>query len=460
MAKRRSNGILKNLLKPEIEELIYQKDWQALKAVLESWHPQDIADLLEELPEADSALLFFLLPPQLQIEVFEVLESDAQLNLIRKIGDEKVKSLITDIAPDARVKLFEKLPPQIIQKLSSLLSPKDFKETLTLLGFPENSVGRLMTPEYIAVKPDWTVKKALEHIRAVGLEAETINMIYVIDDTGKLLDDIPLRRLILADPKQTIQEIMDKSFIAIRAYEDQEEAAKLMKRYDLIAMPVLDDNGILLGIVTIDDIVDVLEEEQTEDITKISAIGPKVDADIITRLKEIPIKKFYKSRISWLILLLVMDLITGSIIQGFEQTIAKYVVLVTFLPVLVDTAGNAGSQSATLVIRALALGTVQMRDWLYLLGKEIMIGGLLGLTMGAGISIMGFVRGRRFQIALVVITAMVINVIIGCAIGVLLPFIFKKLKKDPATASAPLVTTLADILGTAIYLGMAYLFLR
>lgn len=460
MAKRRYNGILKNLLKPEIEELIYQKDWQALKAVLESWHPQDIADLLEELPEADSALLFFLLPPQFQIEVFEVLETDAQLNLIRKIGDEKVKSLITDIAPDARVKLFEKLPPQIIQKLSSLLSPKDFKETLTLLGFPENSVGRLMTPEYIAVKPDWSVKKALDHIRAVGLEAETINMIYVIDDTGKLLDDIPLRRLILADPKQTIQEIMDKSFIAIGAYEDQEEAAKLMKRYDLIAMPVVDDNGILLGIVTIDDIVDVLEEEQTEDITKISGIGPKIDSDIITRLKEIPIKKFYKSRVSWLILLLFMDLITGGIINSFEKTIAKYVVLVTFLPVLVDTAGNAGSQSATLVIRALALGTVQMRDWLYLLGRELLIGGLLGLTMGAGISIMGLVRGRRLQIALVVVSAMVLNVIIGCAIGVLLPFIFKKLKKDPATASAPLVTTFADILGTAIYLGMAYLFLK
>lgn len=460
MAKRKQSGILKNLLKPEIQELIQLKDWQSLKTVLESWYPQDIADILEELPETDSALLFLLLSPQLQIEVFEGLESDAQLNLIKKISDDKVKLLITDIAPDARVKLFEKLPPQIIQKLSLLLSPQDFKETLTLLGFPENSVGRLMTPEYIAVKPEWTVKKSLDHIRVVGFEAETINIIYVIDDIGRLLDDIPLRRLILADPKQTIQEIMDRNFIAINVLKDQEEAAALMKRYDLIAMPVVDEHNILLGIVTIDDIVDVLEEEQTEDITKISAIGPKIDTDIITKLKEIPIKKFYRSRISWLILLLVMDLITGGIIHSFEETIAKYVVLVTFLPVLIDTAGNAGSQSATLVIRALALGTVQMRDWFYLLGKELVIGTLLGLTMGIGISIMGFIRGRQVQIAIVVIIAMIVNVVIGCAVGVLLPFIFKKLKRDPATASAPLVTTLADILGTGIYLGMAYIFLK
>jgi magnesium transporter len=458
MARRR-NGILKHLLKPEIEELLQAKDWESLKSVLESWYPQDIADLLEELPETDSAVLFLLLSSGLQVEVFEALERDAQLNIIKKIGDERVKELISEIAPDARVKLFEKLPPQIIQKLSSLLSPKDFKETLTILGFPENSVGRLMTPEYIAVRPDWTIKKALDHIREVGLEAETINMIYVVDDQGHLLDDIPLRRLILAEPKKTVAEIMDKTFVAISAYEDQEEAVKLMERYDLIAMPVVDENGRLLGIITIDDIIDVLQEEQTEDIVKISGLGPQIDTEAITRLKEIPLKRIYRSRVIWLILLLATNFISGGIIHSFELTIAKYVVLVTFLPVLIDTAGNAGSQSATLVIRAMALGTVSSRDWLFLLGKELIIGVLLGLTMGAGISILGFIRGGRVEITLIVVGAMVINVIVGSMIGVLLPFIFKKINVDPATASAPLVTTLADIFGCAIYLGMAYMFL-
>ncbi|RKY26735.1 MAG: magnesium transporter, partial [Candidatus Omnitrophota bacterium] len=346
------------------------------------------------------------------------------------------------------------------RKLLNILPPEERREALQLLDYPENSVGRLMTPDYVALKKSWTVEEAIEHIRKYGKDAETINMLYVVDENWHLVDEIPIRRLILAERTQTIESLMDYHFISIAANSDQEEAIKLFEKYNLVALPVTDSESRLLGIITVDDIIDAIREEQTEDFTRFSAIKAKsIDLELFTRIKEIPFRKIFRARISWLFLLLIMDLVTGGIIQGFQETIAKYVVLVTFLPVLVDTAGNAGSQSATLVIRALALGTVKLKDWLFLLGRELLVALGLGLTMGLGISFMGFLRGGSLQVASVVVLAMVINVIVGCLVGVLLPFIFTRLKKDPATASTPLITTLADIMGTGIYLGIAYLML-
>ena len=286
-------------------------------------------------------------------------------------------------------------------------------------------------------------------------------MLYVVDNDWKLLDDIPIRRIILAENDLFVKDIMDHHYISINVNEDQEKAIKLFRKYNLVALPVLDEKNYFLGIVTVDDILDALQEENTEDFTKIGAVDIETkDLNFITNLKDVSISKIYKSRISWLFTLLIMDLLTGGIIQGFEATIAKYVVLVTFLPVLVDTAGNAGSQSATLIIRAMALGTVQKKDWLFLLGKEFFVATLIGITMGLGISIMGFVRSKNFIIVGVVVISMIVNVIIGSLIGILLPFIFSKLKKDPATASTPLITTLADVIGTGIFLGIAYLILE
>jgi len=454
------NGLVSRLLIPEIKELIEQRDWRVLKDILCHWPVQDIADILGNLNTEDAIILFRLLPKRLQSAVFSEIEPDMQLALLQKMTDERIREVLAELSPDDRTELFEELPGKVVQKLLNLLPPEDRKESLKLLGFPENSVGRLMTSEYVALRPYWTVERAMKHIRRFGIDAETIDMVYVVDDNWRLLDDVPLRRIILADPKWTIEAVMDHRFISIEAHADQEEAVRLMKHYDLIALPVTDSAGVLLGIVTIDDVIDVLEEEHTEDFTKVSAIETHtVGAKFITKLREIPLRKIYRSRVTWLLTLLIMDLVTGGIIQGFEKTIAKYVVLVTFLPVLVDTAGNAGSQSATLVIRSMALGTIQMRDWLYLLRREFLIAGALGVTMGLGISVMGIVRGGSLLIAQVVVLAMIVNVIVGCTIGVLLPFIFARFKKDPAAASTPLITTLADILGTAIYLGIAYMLL-
>ncbi|MGB9721507.1 MAG: magnesium transporter [bacterium] len=460
MPKYKYNPLV-SLVMPEIREAISKKDWHTLKEFISTWEPVDITDLFKELNPEDMLIIFLLLPTSLQSAVFSKFDANTQEQILKNLNDHQVKTILAETKPDDRTELFEELPPHLLRRLLNFLSLEDRKELLSLLAYPRGSVGRLLTPDYVAVKPSWTISNALQHIRKIGKDVETINVIYVVDDEGNLLDDIPIRKLILAEPNQTIESIMDKSFVSINAYADQEEAVKVMQKYDLISLPVTNAQGELLGIVTIDDIIDILQEEQTEDFTKISAITTKpTQLNFITKIKEVPLSKLYRSRVTWLLALLLMDLITGGIIQGFQETIARYVVLVTFLPVLVDTAGNAGAQSATLVIRAMALGTIQMRDWLILFGRELFVAGALGVTMGLGISVMGIIRGRNLTIASVVIIAMIVNVIVGSLIGILLPFIFTKFKRDPATASTPLITTLADIIGTGIYLGIAFLMLR
>lgn len=458
-AKKYLNPMVK-LLRPELEELIKTNNWQALKEVISTWYAADISDLFREIDIEHCTVILRLLPTELQSEVFAELDGQIQEQILKSLTNEQVKSIIFELVPDDRTKLFEQMPPELTRRLLDLLPQEERKEALGLLGYKKDSAGRLMTPDYVTIKDSWTVEKAVEHVRKFGKDAETIDVVYVVDDAWYLLDDIPIRRLILASPEQTVKSIMDYHFVSIIANSDREEAIKLFEKYNLTTLPVTDAEGHLLGIITVDDILETIREEQTEDFTKISAIETKrIGLDFITRLKEVPLTKIIRARIGWLLALLVMDLIVGGIIQGFEETIAKYVVLVTFLPVLVDTAGNAGSQAATLVIRALALGTVKMKDWIYLLGREFFVAGTLGFIMGLGISIMGFIRGG-FSITQVVVLAMIINVVVGSLIGLSLPFLFTKLKRDPATASTPLITTLADIIGTGIYLFLAYTMLQ
>ena len=461
MERKRNLISLAGLLKPEIEELIKSKNYYELKKVIINWEPADIAELLEDLKKEEAISILLMLPKELQTEVFSEFDTDTQEKIIKSLKDEEIKIIISELSPDDRTSLFEGISPSLTRKLLNLLSPEDRKEALTFLGYPKGSVGRLMTPDYVAIKKDWTIKKAIEHIRKNGKDAETINMIYVVDDNWRLVDDIPLRRLIIADPEEKVESVMDFHYLSITPYEDQEKAIEIMKKYNLIAIPVTDNENHLLGIVTIDDIMDVMEEEQTEDIAKISAIHPgPIGLELITKIKEIPVEKLYKSRIGWILFLLFINIFTGGIINTFKETIAKYIVLVTFLPVLIDTAGNAGSQSAVLVIRAMALKTVEIKDWLYLVLREIFVASLLGFTAGIGISFIGILRTHSLNITICVLLAMILNVVIGSLVGILLPFIFTKFKKDPATASAPLVTTVADIFGTLSYLGLATLFLK
>lgn len=449
------------LLKPELEEIIKSKDWKSLKEIISFWMPPEIAELFREIESKDRVVILRLLPKDLQQDLFSYLDSDMQEDILKNLSNDDIKSIIEELEPDDRTELFEEMPPELTRKMINLLSPEERKKALNLLGYPENSVGRLMNPDYIAIKVSWSVEKTIEFIRNYGKDVESINVIYVVDDEWHLLDDIPLKKLIFAKPEQSIESLMDRKVIYLVAETDQEEAIKIFEKYDLISLPITDKDKHLLGVVTFDDILDTVREEHTEDFTKFLGIqSHDMDLDFMTRIKDVPIMQIFKARVNWLIALLFMDLITGGIIQGFQETIAKYVVLVSFLPVIVDTAGNAGSQSATLVIRALAVGTIELKDWFVLILRELIIATLLGLVMGLGISFMGFIRGKSFLMAQIVIISMIINVIIGSLIGVLLPFIFTRLKKDPATASTPLITSLADIIGTGIYLSIAYILLR
>ncbi len=444
----------------KFKKLVENREWEELKKYIIKLPVSDIVNLIRSLSSADILIILRLLPKEKQADIFSELDKEKQLEILNNFTDEQIKSLLDELNSDEKTELLEELSPKLTQKLLNFLTSDQRKLILRFLDFPEDSVGRMITTEYVALKPDWSIDKAIKHIKKWGKDAETINMVYVVDEHWKLLDDIPIRRIILADKNETVRDIMDNHFIALKATEDKERAIKLFKKYDLVALPIIDSDNVFLGIVTIDDILDAIQEENTEDFAKIGAVDVEnKDLNFITNLKDISISKIYKSRITWLFALLLMDLLTGGIIQGFEATIAKYVVLVTFLPVLVDTAGNAGSQSATLVIRALALGTVEKKDWLYLFGKEFLVAGLIGITMGLGISVMGIIRGKNIIIAEVVVISMIVNVIIGSLIGILLPFIFAKFKKDPATASTPLITTLADIIGTGIFLSIAYLIL-
>jgi len=287
--------MFKELLLPEVKRLIRDKDWSGLKEFLKESYPSDIADLLEELDEPDALILFRLLSREKAADVFAELEPGKQESLLKQFNNQEIKELVAELDTDERTRLFEELPGKLTQKLLDTLPPEERREALEILAYPENSVGRLITPDYVAVMPSWTVEQAIEHIRQTGEDAETINMIYVVDEEGHLVDDIPIRRFILADPKQKVDSLMDRHFISILASEDQEEAVRLVKKYNLVALPVTDSKGILIGIVTVDDILDVSEEENTEDFQRIGGVTAETKAlGFITNIIETPLSKLYK----------------------------------------------------------------------------------------------------------------------------------------------------------------------
>jgi len=435
-------------IRPEIPRLLEAHDWNTLRDSLAEWPAPEVVDLLGELAKPDRTLLFHALPRDQAADVFAYLEPAGQDALLRELTDEETRQLLAGLSPDDRTHLLEEMPGVVTQRLLNLLSPPDLKEARSLLGYPEESVGRLMTPDYVAIRPDWTIERALSHVRQRGRDSETINRIYVVDRDWQLIDDIELRRLILAEPGSLVASVMDEAFVSVPAAADREEAVRLILRYDLVALPVVDSRGVMLGIVTVDDVLDVAEMEATEDFHKVASVGP-----LRMSLKDATIGFLYRRRILWLLMLVFMNIFSGAGIAAFEETIAGAVALVFFLPLLIDSGGNAGSQSATLMIRALATGDVKTRDWLGLLGRELAVAIAMGLTMAAAVSLIGFFRAP--EIAVVVALTMLTVVIAGSLIGMSLPFVFTRLGWDPATASAPLITSLADISGVLIYFSIA-----
>jgi len=450
MNTSKKNRILGQLLKSEIQELIKQKEWAQLKEGLSVWPAPDISDLLERLKDEEMGILFRLLPRQLAVDVFGELDADKQVCLLQQMSNERVRDIILELSPDDRTDLFEELPGKVIQKLLNLLPQEERKESLQLLGYPEKSVGRLMTPDYVAIRSHWTIKKALEHIRRYGRDVETINMVYVVDEKWRLIDEIPLRRLILGDPQQKIESIMDWKSISISAFEDQEKTIRIMQRYDLIALPVVDSENVLIGIVTVDDILDMLEEEVTEDFQKGAGVKP-----LEIRYSSASILTLFRKRIVWLSLLGVAGFLSGNAIAAFEGILGKIIVLAFFIPVLIDTGGNVGTQSATLIIRAMATGDLPPKEWFSIIKKELSVGILLGVALGVVLYLWSYFWKGNPNISLVVGISVIVITVFANLVGSLLPIVITKLKLDPAVISSPLITTIMDATGLLIYFSIA-----
>lgn len=434
---------------PEVKDMLEKKDWARLRQSMTKWPIADVAELLIELDKPERVMLFRSLPRMLAAEVFAYFESYEQDALLRELTDEETRHLLDDMAPDDRTSLLEELPGEVTQRLLSFLSGDDLRQARLLLGYPEESIGRLMTPDYVSVQPEWTIGQAMQEVRRKGRDSETINALYVIDGASRLVGAVTLRQMVLGNPSDKLRGIMRSPAISISAFEDREKAAGLMQRYDLSVLPVVDSQGMLVGIVTADDVFEVAKDETTEDFHKAAGVAP-----LHVSLKDAPPRLLYRSRIVWLLALVSIYLISGKIMSRYEDTIAKVVPLVFFLPLIIDSAGNAGSQSATLMVRAMAMGDVEPGDWLKVFLRETALALALGVTMGTAVWAVASYR-TGIQIGIIAGGSMVIVVLVACLVGVLIPFGLTKFGLDPAAASSPFVTSVADILGVLVYFSLA-----
>lgn len=440
--------------KPEIQELIESRNWPALRDKMSQWRVPDIADLIGELDKENRVLLFRSLPRGIAAGVFSQFEAPDQEILLMDLTDEETRHIMAGLRPDDRTALLEELPGQVTQKMLNLLSPEDVKEACQLLGYPENSVGRLMTPDYIAVRPGWTVGAAMDHIRKMGRDTETINVAYVTDKSWQLIGAVSLRHLVLSQPSDLVSSIMTTPAVSLSAFADREEASRAMEKYSLFVLPVVDSDGVLVGLVTGDDVLELASEEATEDFHKGAGVNP-----LRVGFGDASIGLLYKSRIGWLMALIFMDLIAAGVIARYETAISKVVALVFFLPLLIGCGGNAGAQAATLVIRDLATGDAEYKDWLTLIVKEAGISLMLGITISLVVWGPSVLQGGA-PVGVVVALSGVVVVTISSLIGIATPMLLGRLGFDPAASSSPLITSLADILGVIIYFSIASWYLK
>jgi len=453
-----------HLLGPEINQLIAARNFSALREVLVDFSPADVAELITELPDQDQAVVFRLLPHTNADEVFEYLDTDAQQVVLKAMGHAEAARILNDMSPDDRTALLEELPGNVVVQLLQLLSPEEKAVAQSLLNYPAESVGRLMTPDFLAVKPRWTIQQVLEHIRANGRDSETLNVIYVTDERGRLIDDVRIREFLLRPLETTVDEIHDSSFVALHATDPESDALDAFKKYDRNTLPVIDSDGKLLGIVTVDDMLDVQEEQATEDIQKLGAVRaleePYIDA---------PVWALVKKRAPWLVVLFLGEMLTATAIGHFEHELQRAVVLALFIPLIISSGGNSGSQASTLIIRAMALNEVALADWWRVLRKEIVSGLLLGAMLG----VLGLLRvvvggavwpgayGQHGSLIGLTLGITIMSVVLwGTLCGSMLPLVLRRLGIDPATSSAPFVATLVDVTGLVIYFGAAALILK
>lgn len=448
-----------------ILEKLSEKKWKEIRADLLELHPSESAEIIEEFPETERAVVFRLLPRKSAAETFEYLPQKTKENVIETLGKPAaVAEILNNMSPDDRTAFLGELPDQILKDTLNLLSDDERRIAGSLLGYGENDVGRLMTPYYVQVLKKWTVAHTLEHIRKYGKTAETLNVVYVVNEQQQLIDDIRIGKFLMASPETLVEELMDEKFIALYATMDKEEAVQIFRQYDRTALPVLTDNGVLVGIVTVDDILDVAEEEATEDIQKFGGLEA-LDLPYV----ETPFLQMIKKRAGWLIVLFLGEMLTASAMGHFDDEIEKAVVLALFVPLIISSGGNSGSQAATLVIRAMALKELTLKDWWYVMRRELFSGLSLGVILGA----IGFIRITVWQelgffnytehwllVALTIFISLIGIVMWGTLSGSMIPFALRRLGLDPATSSAPFVATLVDVTGLIIYFTIASIILK
>jgi magnesium transporter len=447
----------------ELAAVLRARDYARLRDMLRNQHASDVAETLTALSLEDQVVVFRVLPRKDAAAVFEYLSQEPKERLLKAMAQGEVAELLNNMAPDDRTLFLEELPAEATRQLLALLTPAERSVAVSLLGYPEKSVGRLMTPQYVAVREPWTVKEVLDYVRSHGHDSETLNVIYVVDEQGLLIDDVRIREFLLAPLDKQVTDLMDRRFVALKATDDQEAAVGMFRQYDRSALPVTDTAGMLIGIVTIDDVLDVAEATATREIQRIGG-SEALDEPYM----DVAFGRMIQKRAGWLTALFLGEMLTATAMGAFASEIEKAVTLALFVPLIISSGGNSGSQASTLVIRALALGEVALRDWWRVMRREI----LAGLSLGAILGSIGFLRitlwsafsdiygPHWFLVAITVAVALVGVVLWGTLSGSLLPFALKRLGFDPAASSAPFVATLVDVTGLVIYFSVALVVLR
>jgi magnesium transporter len=457
-----SNEQAQAVLAAQFEELLQQGDRTQLRSFLDDQNISEVAELVDAFPEEEIRIITSMSVHR-AASVFKILDLSSQKSIIHKLPAGTTASLLNELPADDRTDFLEELPSNVVRELIKLLDPEERKVTLSLLGYPENSIGRLMTPDYVYVYANNTIEEVFATIRKYGKDSETINVIYVINEKGELIDDIRISDIILSAPDKKVAELIDGRFIALHPEDDQETAGEIFKMNNRVALPVVSQSNKLLGIVTIDDILWVASEEFSEDMQKMGGTAALEEPYL-----DVPLFKLYKKRIVWLLILFIGETFTIAAMSGFQKTLEHVLVLSTFIPLIISSGGNSGSQAATLIIQAMALGEITVQDWWRIARREIKSGLFMGLTLGligyaiviGGHTFLGLFGEHYAEVGLAIGTALIGVVLWGTLMGSMLPLLLKRLGADPATSSTPFIATLVDVTGLLIYFGTAFMMLR
>lgn len=442
-------------MRSQLKALLEQENLQGAKALLIPVQPADIAEAIEGLPETMQAIAFRLLSKDEAIEVYEHLDSSVQQLLIEEFKRQDVLDIVDKMSPDDRARLFDELPAKVVSRLLAQLSLEERRSTALLLGYEPGTAGRIMTPEYVGLKESWTITRALERIRSLAYSSEIIYYLYVTDAARRLTGILSLRTLVMAEPEQTIGDLMVREVVYVQTDTDQEEVARIIQRYDFLAVPVVDTEQRLVGIVTVDDVIDILEQETTEDIYTLGGVQSGDDGYFQTNLLTVA-----RRRVVWLFVLLITNTLTTAVISSQEDILQRFVALAAFIPLLIGTGGNVGAQSSTVIIRGLNTDEIKGRTRLQIVGREAIAGAFLGMMLGVVVLGWAYLLQGNLAIALTVGISLIAISVLASVSGAALPFLFQSLGLDPALMSAPFITTAVDVLGVLIYFNMARLILR